>query len=331
MPSSISSSDASHVAEAPLRAKVPLWASFALVGAIVVLLVVMELLARLMVPSLSRIEGRIVTEYRQALGIRHGRNGVATALVIGNSLMGDGVDFKPLQRTLADNGVNAQRLLVEGTAYLDWYHGLGRLIDAGVRPDAFVLMISFEQLIGKEFRGAYSAHRLLRLQDIPTVAGELGLGNTETSGLVISRLSAYYGLREELRKQVLFKLIPDLSTLTVKLTAARSSDERARYGNVALAVERLTAMRRRVEAAGSRLIFVEPPAPVPNAAAMKERIDAAARLAGVRMLVPVRHDELGKEFYRDGYHLNERGSAFFTPRLAALLSESMGQQPPLRN
>ena len=41
----------------------------------------------------------------------------------------------------------------------------------------------------------------------------------------------------------------------------------------------------------------------------------AGRAAGVPVLIPVAPGELGQSYFRDAFHLNQRGAEIFTPRL----------------
>lgn len=321
MHSSTSSSRAETAA--PTRGRPTLIAGAALVAAIVAFLLVLEVLARAAVPRASKIEGRITSEYRGATLLRPGTNGARSLLVVGNSLLDAGVDFPALSEALGRDRIAASRLVVEGTGYLDWRAAIERLLQLGSKPDVIALALTFEQLTGKGFRGSYSAHRLMSLPQVLRVAHELELGNTEISGLLLSHVSAFYGLREEIRKQVVSLLVPGLPLLTAKLAARPRGSDEHRFSNTPLAIERLAALRKVTDAAGVKLVVIEPPAPVPEPSLLLERIRQAADVSRVEILVPVGHAELPSSLYSDGYHLTAEGAAIFTAKLSRELARAI--------
>lgn len=330
MHSSTSSSEPAGAAQWTGRA-IRLRTSYVLVAALAMVLAAVELASLIAVPRFSKVEARTEAEYRTAAGIRGVPGRPLQTLVLGNSLLEAGVEFPQLASSLAPD-VAVQRLVVENTAYLDWYYGLRRLIADGARPGAVVLMLSWEQLTGQHFRGSYSARRLVRLRDVPRVAGELDLSNTETSGLILSNLSAFYGLREELRKQVLHKLVPDLPQLASRLNAnppVTRAAAAAADGGVGIATRRLAALSQEAQSVGARLIVVIPPTKVSDAGAHAARIRAAAESSGVTVRVPVDHT-LAASFYSDGFHLNERGATLFTRQLGEALRAELGTRASLR-
>ena len=302
---------------------VKLRTSIALVAAVLALVVGVEIATRMYVPRNSKIEARTRAEYRDAIAIRAAPGRPTQVLIVGNSLLGQSVTMPDLATGIGP-AIEPHRLLVEQTAYLDWYYGVRRLTFEGARPDVFLVVMSFDQWTGNRFRGAYSSRWLLRLSDVPKVAAQLGLGATDTSGLLLSNLSAFYGLREELRKLVVSKLVPDLQNVTSRLVAGAAAERTLPAdGGVAIAAARLMALRQHVETVGARLLLVIPPTPAPDPRGLEARIQSAATQSGVTVLVPVEHT-LGREFYSDGFHLNEQGEALFTRRLAAALRVALG-------
>ena len=93
-----------------------------------------ELVVRVGLPRISKIEGRIALEYRSALAIRHASGRSPNVLVVGNSWLLRGVDLPALQKSFAPN-YSLTRCVIEQTSYLDWYHGMRALYARGSRPD----------------------------------------------------------------------------------------------------------------------------------------------------------------------------------------------------
>ena len=67
--------------------------------------------------------------------------GARTVLLIGNSLLEQGVDRQELQERMRPHYA-VSYYPIEGTTYLDWLYGLRRLFAGGARPSAVVLCIS---------------------------------------------------------------------------------------------------------------------------------------------------------------------------------------------
>src|SRR5256885_10375697 len=99
---------------------------------------VVELAARLLLPHLSQAQHRIAAGYRVARSLpRTWSDGSASVLIVGNSLLVDGIDRADLQRRMP--GYHIALYPVEGTLYLDWYFGLRRLFSEGSRPALVIL------------------------------------------------------------------------------------------------------------------------------------------------------------------------------------------------
>ena len=60
-------------------------------------------------------------------------------LILGNSLVGQGIDFGALQQTLPPDW-KAHRFWIYNTYYTDWYFGLRRLFAEGSRPDVVAIL-----------------------------------------------------------------------------------------------------------------------------------------------------------------------------------------------
>lgn len=279
-----------------------------------------DALFRLGVPRISRIEGRITRELAETRTLRPATPPARSVLVLGNSLLDAGIRFNRLHERLGP-GVKAQRLVVEDTSYFDWYYGLRRLFDSGTRPDVIVLMLAPRQLLNSNVRGAFFAYHLMRLRDLPAVAHDTHLTNTQASGLAFGHFSAIYGLGPEVRKVVLSRLIPDLPALMTLLVHVRPP--KVESGDViALATERLRALREEVDAHGARLVLAIPALLVEDGIPALDLV-RAGRAAGVPVLLPIRPGDLPASSFGDGYHLNEAGAAVFTNALATAIRDAL--------
>src|SRR5438045_3193304 len=122
-----------------------------------------EAAARFALDRTSKMQQRVVVEYRAARQIGYDRReGRTHVLVVGNSLLDEGVQFDRV-RTALDDQCDARRLVVEQTSYFDWYYGIKALLDAGARPDIVVVVLSPSQWVRPDSRGDYSAQYLMQI------------------------------------------------------------------------------------------------------------------------------------------------------------------------
>jgi hypothetical protein len=311
MPSSISSSSAPRLQ----RAICLLLAGCLLIAGAA------EAAARFGFHRASKIQRRFVTEYARAraLGGDARRNAV---LVIGNSLLLEGVQFDRLQQTLSPEW-QAERLVLERTSYYDWYFGLKRLLNEGARPQAVIVVLTARQWAENEFRGDFSSHYLFRMRDLPEVSRELRWSSTELAGSFVAHASEFWAERAELRTFVLRYLVPDLERLTNVFTSNPRPGPLQAARIEPLLRERLAKLRDLVEAHGAHLVVVVPPTPpVPDNDGWIGVV-RAARAVGVPMVEPLPPDAFSPQEYRDGFHLNDAGAARYTslllPELRQLL------------
>jgi hypothetical protein len=309
MPLSIFNSNREH---APVKPAIEIVLLLCIVGAI---LVGIESATRILILPKSKIERRTKTELDAAAAIRN--NGTNhTLLLLGNSLLGQGVEMQTLSAMLPP-GWNAKRLLIEDTGFYDWYFGMRHLFSIGSHPDTVVLMLSVKQLTSTGVRGEYFASRLMNLQDLPDIRSDLQLHLTATTGLLTGNLSAFYGTRVEIRKQVLGLLIPDLVNLTKLLVPSRSAikDEALLGKELRL---RFIKLRQLSLANSIRMAVLI----APESGLRDETLKIALGIAvdsKLDVLVPLRPGKLNRDDFSDGFHLNAVGAAKFTKALAEVL------------
>lgn len=276
-----------------------------------------EIGSRVALTRLSRIETRVASEYAAAVEVRPKATN-HSLICLGNSLMGEGVDFQALRDGLSPEW-SARRLLVESSGYYDFYYGMRRLYADGSRPDAFAVFLGVDQLtLPPAVRRDYFAYRLMDVSDLFNVARDLDLDRTSTSGLFFARMSAFYGMRTEIRKQVLAKFSPRFTDLMKSLTVApameMSDDEIYR-----VAVGRLRRYRELEESLKTRIILVVPPRMRSGGVSATERAAANAGIAVVNVMPPV----TGPADFGDGYHLNADGARKFTTALIPRLKQAL--------
>lgn len=319
MRSSISSSEPNTTTiPAPVRARdiYLLWSMRALV-CLALFCAAIEGLTRFGFSHISRIEARISRDHKAALGIH--KSDRPTVLLVGNSLMLEGIDYERLRDALAGRAY-AVRFPIEQTQYLDWYYGLRRLFDEGSQPDLVVLCMSAEHLITSRIRGDYSSYYLFRLTDIPQIRHDIDYDLTKTSSLVLSHFSLFYAGRSSLRNFILVRTDPAYAEMLQRIAAPQAHfppDQQMER----ITESRLRDLRLLCSSHGARFVFLLAPGFGPG--------EAPLVAAGVRsrtdVLAPIHLNELGRDKFRDGFHLNAAGAQLFTDKVAPLLQSRLGK------
>src|SRR5437016_3298893 len=178
-----------------------------LAGTCVLLAIAVELCSIYMVKHYSVTFGRVSREYAEAVKVRPAAPGEPTSvLMVGNSLLLYGVDVERLQNMTSGN-MRVYPIFLEGTGYYDWLYGLRRLFRQGARPQVVVVGLEEYSVLNS---GVWeeSPMMLFDARDVLGVASDLGLDRTATSNLLLSHLSAYWGMRSLFRRRILRRLVP---------------------------------------------------------------------------------------------------------------------------
>jgi hypothetical protein len=296
-------------------------ATWMLVAGCLAVAAAMELSARVGLDRASKIQRRMVQEYAAAKAI--GQDGVRGrhVLVVGNSLLDEGVQFDGLARALGSS-YDTRRYMVEQTVYYDWLYALRRLYGEGARPDVVVVMLATGHWLSPAIRGDYSAHYLMSRADLPRVARDLDMHPTQATDLMFAGVSKFWSARAEMRTFVLGHLMPDLGTF---LNFSSAVDRRPMIDADITPVlqQRVARMRDTVAAHGTRLVLLVPP--MLNAQDGSAGLIRAAQADQVAVLRPVASGTFGPELYRDGFHLNAEGAARFTDRLIPELAGALSR------
>ena len=280
-----------------------------------------ELVARAGYDRFSRIQSRTRQE-RAALSILKGPLNKPSLLMVGNSIMLEGVNFPEFQEALAPR-VRSQRFIVEQTLYYDWYYGLKRLFAEGIRPTYLLIGFAAPHLNATYIRGDFSAHYLFDSAGIIDYSRLAALSLTETSNLLFAHYSGFYGVRSDIRAFLMYKLFPSYSADLYNLTLRRAEYDTDEHVAV-VARGRLEALDTLCKVNGVKLIFVITPTGEPG----ENGIVAAGKSAGATVLMPVPRANLKPEDFADGFHLSASGRAIFTK---ALVEDLWRHLPPGRH
>jgi hypothetical protein len=318
MPSSTSSSDC--------RSDNPYVVAFLVMAALLV--VATELATRFVISPGSTIQRRVETERRAAAALRPASGGQArTVLLVGNSLLLHSVDMDLLNRQLLPDA-RGHRFVIEATSYWDWYFGLQRLFDEGCRPDQVVVLLSPRQMISNDIRNEYFAYYLMRARDIVPVTTSASLHPTVASQLLFARLSLFYGIRNEVRKHLLSRLLPGLEQFAAMLTASAGTPPPPPDAEPRLHT-RLDGLQKLSAQYSVPIAVVVPPSGTSAAIRAYDAIIARLMAGTPFLLAALPSSETARADYFDGFHTNARGRERHTLRLAEALRTCV-QRPPQR-
>jgi hypothetical protein len=294
------------------KASLSIWA---IVAGLVIIGLASEAVTIFGVNRVSKILRRNVQEYRDSEKLRsYSPAGKPTVLLLGNSLLLEGVDYPSMRVAIAQE-YDVHRLVFEQTEYLDQYYVLRGLFRDGARPRVVVLCDSVAHFIGDDTRGEYMS-KYVDAIDLGSLGRRAHLNATIISGLMLAHWSAWYAYRAETRKAVLALFLPDMGDLATKLGWRPAKPTTAEEVRVR-AFPRLKEMKELCDQYGSQLIILVPPSQ------RQDHADVLVSIGeenGIRVLVPVQPGALDATFFRDGFHLNPAGAAIFTAKLQTELT-----------
>src|SRR5215813_8059201 len=141
MPSSISASNTSALTHVKV-----------LLTTIATLLLALEAGSNYLLQHASPTYRRITGQYEQALEAAPANPGEPrTVLMVGNSLLLDGIEVSRLQSTTASR-MHVYPLFLEATGYYDWLYAVRRLFRQGARPDVVVIGVGVSYFLADGFR-----------------------------------------------------------------------------------------------------------------------------------------------------------------------------------
>jgi hypothetical protein len=280
----------------------------------------LELVTRLGFSRVSRIQRRIAQDLSAAKSLAPGAsNQQPTILVVGNSLLLDGVDRASLKKDLAPN-YEVALLPVENTQFEDWYFGLRRLFAEGSRPSIVVVCLSTRQMLSRGTDGEYFAYYLMQSRDLLAVKRESQLDNTNTSAYFFANRSDWLGSRAQIRNWLLQEIMPSLEHL-IGFFPAKTPPMPPKEQVVAGVLPHLRALNQFCISNGARLVVVVPPTLRHDDASAEIQDTAASE--DIPVLVPLRPSDIAPDEFHDGFHLNPRGASRFTHRLASDLLQKL--------
>lgn len=298
------------------KAPNPARAIVLLLGLICCYLCALELAARLVLPNISHIQHRLATDNLAASSLpRKWLDGSDSVLIVGNSLLVNGIDPTDMQRRMP--GYHIALYPVESTTYLDWYFGLRRLFSEGSRPSLVILTMSVRHVLSDSTNGENFARSMMRMSDLMGVSRAAKLNMMSTSTYFFASLSEWQGTRVSIRNAFLDEWLPG-APLLVAHFSTRGTE--VPVTAIHLAVARLQKMRDLCNSYGARFALLIPPSL--NVGDPASALVSEAAQLRVTVLLPYRPGEMPAADFADGFHLNAQGAARFTQRAAVMLARA---------
>ena len=311
MPLSISSSD---LAAVPVRKRLSLERlTTVMLVSIATILAGAEGVTSAGFDRISKVQRQELAQRRALLSFRDSASSGPHLILLGNSLLRNGVDT-PLLREEIGSRFSITPYMVLSTEYYDWFFALRRLFAEGMRPRDVALFLSPNQLASSDIRGDYSAKYLFQGSDLLKIIRDTHMDATTASGFVLSHFSSFYSARVELHSFLLGQTLPSVMHLFfyrlepfVRLPEIGAPELRE------IARQRLKALNELCQSHGAQFALVVPPTYQKGA----EVIAQAGAEQEVRVLIPVASGELDTGYFEaDGFHLNPRGAKVFTAQLS---------------
>jgi len=288
-----------------------------LLAGLVGIFLALEMGSSWILEHLSRTEQRITKELNAARRIRaRSPDGRPTVLLVGNSLLIEGVQMNGLQQGLSSEYA-ASRYAIERTHFYDWYFGLSRLLEEGSRPSMIVLILAADQVSSNLTLGESFAYREVSTHDLPKMVQEAHLDKNVATSYMLAHWSKWQANKEFIRQCIMILLVPRFRQL-----AGRIADHGTHLTDpdvvIARARERVPKLQEMTRAYGIPIVLVIPPVLREDHPIELQRV---AESVGFPVWVPCRPGELSREYFRDNEHLNPKGAGLFTSRLVQYLHE----------
>jgi lysophospholipase L1-like esterase len=302
----------------------PVFYAKVLAGICALLIVILEIVGHHLLTHHSETFARVSQQYADAVRVRPAKAGEpVSVLIVGNSLLLEGVDVARLQQSTSSQ-MRIYPIFLEATGYYDWLYGLQRLFREGSRPQVVVLGVGVNSFLANGVRQDYVPLMLFDTRGTLGVASDLKMDRTATSNLLLAHASVFWDTRSAIRTQILYRAVPhskELFSLLKRQPPVPSATEFQTTAN-----SRLRRLRELCESYGAKLIVLVPPTPSSEDAVHEMTI--AAQRAGVETLVPIDPAALSDRYYQpDDLHLNSEGARLFTSALATFLPRTLDHEP----
>jgi hypothetical protein len=259
--------------------------------------------------SYRQVSLEISKGVERALAVRH-RGGYTQVVVLGNSLVYEGLSEASLQETMGDR-VLIETAGVPGSTYFDWEYGLRALLARGSQPDVVVFGISPSQFLRTPAVTALPVSELWRSEEVYSYYRDWHPNPTIVADLLLEHYSTFFAMRDTFRiygrKQIYGypSMVREWGPGGVNTNPAPSPGSMLE----ATFVKRIAGLQAEC-GAHARLVLIV----VPTRQASDEMDEPALRAAALQLGVPViepvgEREWPAPKFQDDGYHLTKSASA----------------------
>lgn len=283
------------------------------VMALLLALLGLEVAARVFESRLSKDVAHLRSLPAEAERLRNAPADSLKVLILGNSLIREGLDREMLRRGLeakAGRPVELAVMTPDASRIEEWLYGYRRhFYQAGVRPDLILLGTGRSHLLdGLADLDALAAFHV-SWRDLPAFVRDQELGVGEVCQAAAARVSRLFAHRRRVQPLLFYHAMPRYEA-TVNLIQA-SAQQAARTSAALESTRALTALLQTCRASGTRVLLL----PVPLPEGYELPVTVTARVANHEVAVLGPPPRLSAEHFPDGYHLEEKGAVIWTKKL----------------
>jgi hypothetical protein len=245
-----------------------------------------------------------------------------SVLVLGNSLVRDGVNVDILRDEIRAQGVGAmriERIYLMNTIINDWHYAFKHhFVDTGRLPGALVVCFSNNHLEDASIQRPLIARYHSSLRDIPQIFANDVPDFDGRVDFLLSAGSASFTHRTNVERRILDTLIPHYRESATRINNALTDEARKRARDYHPTYRRLEEFIQMAQQHGVRVILVAMPVESPYE--INPQVNRTAETLGVTLIDSRMTEGLSKESFVDGMHMNPGGAAVYSRSLARRLA-----------
>lgn len=243
-------------------------------------------------------------------------------LVLGNSLVRDGVDPNILEAEMRAQGVgpvHIERAYMMNTIVNDWYYAFKHhFVDAGRLPGVLVICFSNNHLDDALIQRPLVARYYSGPRDIPQIFSEDVKDFDGRVEFLLSAWSASFTHRTNVERRALDTVIPHYRESATRINNALIDEAIKRAHDYQPTYRRLEQFIRMAENHGVRVVLVAMPVESPYE--INPQIKRVVETTGASFIDSRSTEGLSKESFVDGMHMNRDGAAIYSQALARQLA-----------
>lgn len=244
-------------------------------------------------------------------------------LVLGNSLVRDGVNTDILEAEMKAQGVGSihlERVYLMNTIVNDWYYAFKHhFVDTGRLPGVLVLCFSNNHLEDGSIQRPLVARYYSGPRDIPEIFSKDVKDFDGRIDFLLSAYSASFTHRTNVERRALDTVIPHYRETATRINSALTGEARERSPDHQPTYRRLEQLIRMAQDHGVRVVLVAMPVESPYE--INSQLRRAAETAGAAFIDSRAAEGLSKESYVDGMHMTGDGAAIYSRSLARQLAD----------